>query len=211
MTANWLCGMNANTRTLPRLVWWHHIRAGINGDGLLSTKICGLSSRGSSCEGTSCAASQPLSGTSSSCLHKTTRTRAEQAAAQPLCQTGLVRTVGCHQPLMLCPAHVERCGQPERRRRRGGREGYRLRAAGVGSASTWPADPLPSGCSPAAQRVGLSRRQDERAGVRRTPRIQRYESVQQQQPRFEASESDAKEAAVLVLQPMKMHFRVTSE
>ena len=28
---------------------------------------------------------------------------------------------------------------------------------------------------------------------------------------FEASESDAKEAAVLVLQPMKMHFRVTSE
>ena len=120
MTANWLCGMNAHTRTLPRLVWWHHIRAGINGDGLLSTKICGLSSRGSSCEGTSCAASQPLSGTSSSCLHKTTRTRAEQAAAQPLCQTGLVRTVGCHQPLMLCPAHVERCGQPERRRRRGG-------------------------------------------------------------------------------------------
>ena len=165
MTANWLCGMNAHTRTLPRLVWWHHIRAGINGDGLLSTKICGLSSRGSSCEGTPCAASQPLSGTSSSCLHKTTRTRAEQAAAQPLCQTGLVRTVGCHQPLMLCPAHVERCGQPERRRRRGGREGYRLRVAGVGSASTWPADPLPSGCSPAAQRLGLSRRQKECAGV----------------------------------------------
>ena len=45
----------------------------------------------------------------------------------------------------------------------------------------------------------------------RTPRIQRYESVQQQQPRFEASESDEKEAAVLGLQPMKMHFRVTSE